>query len=193
MKPKGTYKVFCPASLGATGGQWKHASSEEYSGDVTYEFEVIESNRQPEALDPGFHIEEMHGGQCFYIAHKGRNDNEYYALEVSEKDAYYPRNTGLYNIAMYPFKGRNKKVANKAQQFVYNEEDHTIESMLHPGKAIFEGFNKNLVVYSNKRYNQQRMKWDQTGLRMLAAYTGHAFDVKSAPNMKSGDNVVTDD
>ena len=76
MKPKGTYKVFCPASLGNKSDQWSQNSAQKFDGDVTYEIEVIESSKQPLALQPGFQLEDMVDGQCFYVVHQGRNKNE---------------------------------------------------------------------------------------------------------------------
>ena len=151
MKPKGTYKVECPGSLTNKNTHYIQNSPATYSGAVTYEIEVLESSKQPLSLQPDRQLEEMVDGQCFYIVHQGKDKSQSFALEVSDKDAYAPRVTGVYNIALYPFKGRDHP--NKAQQWVYNSEDHIVSSLHHKDGALFEGFNNNIIVYKNRNYN----------------------------------------
>jgi hypothetical protein len=67
------------------------------------------------------------------------------ALEVAKRDKYYPKYWGIYNIDVKEFKGRENP--NVAQQFMYDEVDQSVKSLLHPEAVLFEGFNKNLIVY----------------------------------------------
>jgi hypothetical protein len=77
---------------------------------------------------------------------------------VATRDKYYPKYYGLYNIGIAEFGGRE---ANKlAQQFMYDEEEHLVKSLLHPEAVLFEGYNTNLVVYKNLMMPNQRFKYD---------------------------------
>lgn len=82
-------------------------------------------------------------------AHKG-SDNTTLALEAAEKDKYYPKYYGLYNVYLKPWTGENSN--NIAQQWYYDPSDSTVHSMLHPESVFLEGDNLNLVAYKNSDF-----------------------------------------
>jgi hypothetical protein len=77
---------------------------------------------------------------------KGANGQEY-VLEVSLSDKYAPRNTGVFNVAMMPL---DEKLNKKTQAWSYDKPTHSLHSFEYPDKVMFEGFNKNLIVYNYK-------------------------------------------
>ena len=63
-------------------------------------------------------------------------------FEVATVDKYAPKKTGVYNI------GLQKKVkGKKTQMWSWNEDKATLSPMVYPKKALFEGANKNLIVF----------------------------------------------
>ena len=101
----------------------------------------------------------------------GRGSN--LALEVAARDKYYPKNYGLYDIKLGQFGGRE---ANKlAQQFVFDDEEHTVKSLLHPEAVLFEGYNSNMVVYKNLNMPNQRFKYDDIKQLWTNSFTGRAI------------------
>ena len=191
MKPKGTYKVFCPAAVNDRADKFAPTGTQQFGGDTTYEIEVLESAKKPVAMKPARETEDMVDGQCFYMVHQGKTKADSFALEVSDVDAYAPRVTGVYNVALFPFKGREKP--NKAQQWVYSVEDKTVKSLHLPDGALFEGFNQNVIVYKNLHLNNQRFTWHSVLRQWTNAFTGRALDVATAPDIKTKDNVITRD
>lgn len=109
---------------------------------------MAECGPNPYYLMPRMFNEPMFHMTCFYIISAGPwGYGSDLAFQVDERDKYYPKHYGIYDIRVKEYKGR--KANNLAQQFVYNSDDHTIRSLLHPETAIFEGVNMNLVMYKN--------------------------------------------
>lgn len=122
--------------------------------------------------------EELLPGQCFYIVSSGPlGRGSKLALEVAQRDKYYPKYYGLYNIGIAAYGGREAN--NKAQQFMYDGEDHTVKSLLHPEAVLFEGFNTNLVVYKNLFMPNQRFKYDDVKQLWTNTFTGRAIHTDS--------------
>jgi hypothetical protein len=145
--------------------------------EVTYEFEMAECGPNPYYLMPRMFNEPMFNMQCFYIVSGGPwGYGSDLAFEVDEQDKYYPKHYGIYDIRVKEYKGRAAN--NKAQQFVYNTEDHTVRSLIHPETAIFEGVNMNLVMYKN--INMENQHWEYSSVH------------KTWKNMHSNDFIRTD-
>lgn len=90
---------------------------------------------------------------CFYIANAEKKDGHTFVLEAKSEDKYKPRKTGVYNIDLRIWnKEKGSDSDAKAQQWYYKYDRREIGSKLHEGKAVFAGFNDNLVLYDNKRY-----------------------------------------
>lgn len=87
-------------------------------------------------------------GTCFYIhslGEDGQTDTGL-VLEAATKDKYAPKKTGVYNVFL-----SKKVVGKKAQTWQWNKGSTTLSPLLYPKKALFEGTNKNLIIYKNRR------------------------------------------
>ena len=116
----------------------------------------------------------MVAGQCFYIVSSGPiGRGSKLALEVAERDKYYPKYYGIYNIGIHEYGGREAN--KKSQQFMYDGDEHTVKSLLHPEAVLFEGFNANLVVYKNILLPNQRFAYDDVKQQWSNTFTGRAI------------------
>jgi hypothetical protein len=141
---------------------------------LRYEFDVIECGVNPPSLQPAMYREELLPGQCFYIVSSGPyGKGSKLALEVAERDKYYPKYYGLYNIGLGVYGGREAK--NIRQQFIYDGEEHTVKSLFHPEAVLFEGYNTNLVVYKNLLMPNQRFKYDDVKQLWSNTFTGRTI------------------
>lgn len=118
--------------------------------DVIYEFEILRCDTQlaPPKEEP------VIPKKCFFIVGTGLAKN--LAISVDEKDAYAPRTTGLYNVAIQNWEGTGSK--DTKQMWWYDDIDHSLHSkaLEHENGIMFEGYNKNLVVFKHlKRDNQK--------------------------------------
>lgn len=94
--------------------------------------------------------------ECFEIAYNGGkgDDGKEYVLEVEQKDKYAPKKTGVYNVYMAASVSdisdeEDAKTGNHklAQQWSYKADTKTLYSKMFPSRALFEGANKNLIIY----------------------------------------------
>lgn len=90
---------------------------------------------------------------------------------------------------MKEYKGR--KANNLAQQFVYNTEDHTIRSLLHPETAVFEGVNMNIVMYKNIDMPNQHWEFNSIHKEWKNMNSGDFIKVKDF-HVDANVNTVTD-
>jgi len=79
-----------------------------------------------------------------------------------------------------------------AQQFYYDDVDNTIHSMLHPEGAIFEGFNRNLIVYKNLHLPNQRWEYHSVTKQWTNISSGRAIDIKD-DHFHEHQNILTKD
>lgn len=61
-----------------------------------------------------------------------------------------------------------------------------------PGRALFEGFNKNVIVYTWKSLHNQRFKYNIGTKKLENVFTGNAVDVK-ADVIENGQNIDTEE
>jgi len=75
--------------------------------------------------------------------------NQRFALTANTNDKYAPRKTGLYDVGIESWSGKDS--TNKLQMWRWDERDHSLQSIGHDvdNAIMFEGFNKNLVLYRN--------------------------------------------
>jgi len=158
---------------------------------MVYEFSVSECGINPASLQPENFHEPLIPHECFYIVSAGKyGKGSDLALEVSKEDAYAPRTTGVYNIDLTHFHGREDNHA--PQQFYYHDEDNTIHNAIHPECALFEGFNKNLIVYKNMHAPNQRFEYNSVRRLWTNIFTGRALDIE-ADKFEEHQNVHTND
>lgn len=82
------------------------------------------------------------------ISTKLDKDGNKMAITVDPADQYAPRTTGVHNVYLSKFKG--KEHPDPRQQWVWNNEENSLKSVGQVGGALFEGFNKNMIVYNWK-------------------------------------------
>lgn len=138
---------------------------------------MAECGPNPYYLMPKMFNEPMFNMQCFYIVSGGPwGYGSDLAFQVDEQDKYFPKHYGIYDIRVKEYKGRAAN--NLAQQFVYNSDDNTVRSLLHPETAIFEGVNMNLVMYKN--IGMENQHWEYSSVH------------KTWKNIHSNDLIKTD-
>jgi len=130
---------------------------------------------------------------CYLIPLNEAGEKSELAIEVNSKDKYAPRKTGVYNIALRKWaKEAPDGDANKlAQQWKYDRKQRAFFSVAHPAGAIFEGFNKNLIVYKYRSMKNQKFLFDLRSKTFYNAFTHRALQLKSN-DWESTTNVVTD-
>lgn len=148
-----TIKVRCPGDLDQGGDKTKKTDTAvEFSKepvDLDYEFDVVECGANPPSLQESLPAEALVPGKCFYIVSYGKwGKGSKIALNVEEHDK--SDGWSIYDVNIGSWDG--VKEANPAHQWMYNAENHTIESLLHRDSngVLFEGLNKNLIVYAYK-------------------------------------------
>jgi hypothetical protein len=73
---------------------------------------------------------------------------------------------------------------------MYNGEKHLIESMLQPGHVIFEGENKNLIVYKESDMTNEKFSYKSSKHGWVNDYTGNYM---IGGDFKVGANVNTEE
>jgi len=97
------------------------------------------------------------------------------AITANPADQYAPRTTGVHNV--YLSKWAGKESPNLKQQWMWNAEENSLKSVGLPGGALFEGFNKNMIVYNWKGLHNQRFHYNMVSKKFTNRFTGNAMDV----------------
>tara|TARA_B110000914_G_C15290774_1_gene366527 strand:+ start:232 stop:552 length:321 start_codon:yes stop_codon:yes gene_type:complete len=105
------------------------------------------------------------------------------AVTVSPLDQYAPRVTGVHNVFLQKFEGKVKP--NVYQQWIWNSEEQSLKSVGQKGGALFEGYNRNVIVYNWRGLHNQRFRYNIGTKKMTNRFTGNAMDV-------FGDKLVDD-
>lgn len=193
MKAGGTYKFSCPQDLDLGPDSIRsHAigTSAPITGDMTYEVEILQAGLNPPMLKTLYHpFKGIKNDVCFYLVSAGSDGKgSPYAVEASEKDKYYPKSTGAFNVALGDYHGKASN--NKMQQWKFNAVSDTIESCGHSNSALLEGTNKNLITYKNKKYPVQRFKYDLNTRTLTGMQTGNTIGVEGSKFVK-GTNIAS--
>ena len=88
--------------------------------------------------------------------HKDSKGNKI-CLQADTEDLYAPRVTGVHNVHLAVCAKKEKN--DKRQQWVWNEDDTTLTNVA-TGSALFEGFNRNVIVYKFIGKHNQRWKYN---------------------------------
>ena len=138
---------------------------------------------------------------CFYIVYSSEVDdsaNTDLVLEVQQKDKYAPKKTGVYDVRLQTTKASlSKKVDEKsgnhklAQQWKYDAEKKALTSLLFPEKALFEGANKNLIVYNYKGLKNQKFTFYPSKHLLVNSITMRAVELTNNQQATAGAEVVT--
>jgi hypothetical protein len=88
----------------------------------------------------------MKDNACFYIKTTQKDqDGQEYVVASALTDKYAPKKTGVYNIELQAMDPTGLKTE---QKFFYKEKEHALHNMRFKDKVVFEGFNKNLMLFS---------------------------------------------
>lgn len=72
----------------------------------------------------------------------------------------------------------------------YHEEDHTIHSISHYDShaVLFEGFNRNIIVYKNVRNHRQHFSFDKNKEIWINDYSGDTLGLEN-DNYRAGASI----
>ena len=105
-------------------------------------------------------LESVVEGYAFYmISSNTDSEGNRMALTADPADQYAPRTTGVHNVYLSKWSG--KENPNTKQQWLWNAEENSLKSVGLPGGALFEGFNKNMIVYNWRGLHNQRFHYNK--------------------------------
>lgn len=125
----------------------------------------------------------MKSNNCFQIG--VATGDPVKVLQVTPKDKYAPRKTGVYNVFL------NDLMADKPlndptrtlQLWYYNAKRKALLSRKYPSKGLFEGFNKNLIVFKYRGLKNQVWNYDMTHHRWYNVYSRRSFVIEGDANV----------
>lgn len=192
MKSGETAAVECPNDLDLGGGIQNEYHSNfgfrwiDSKIDTKYKIKLLECGPSPEAFKKD-HLEDLSPGYPFYFLSTGNNKaGDQMALTVDEADKYAPRTTGVHNVYLSKWAGR--ETPNLKQQWIWNLENQSFCSVGVAGLCMFEGFNKNVISYKWVGVPNQRWGYNLGTKRIANAFTGFAVEYYGE-TIAEGDNV----
>jgi hypothetical protein len=142
-------------------------------------------------------VERMGSNNCFEILAVSVHDVEM-VLQVDPVDKYAPRTTGVYNVHLHswlkdkPFNDPERAL----QLWYYNAKRKALLSRKYPSKGLFEGFNRNLIVYKYRGLKNQVWSYDTNHHIWFNDFSHHALAVEKGSvdesNPAHGGNVITE-
>lgn len=111
-------------------------------------------------------------------------------LMVDTVDKYAPRKTGVFNVhleALMSDKPLNDPIR-VLQLWYYNAKRKALLSRRFPSKGLFEGFNKNLIVFKYRGLKNQVWNYDMTHHLWYNVYSRRSLVVEAG----SDNNVITE-
>lgn len=145
--------------------------------------------------------DEMGSVGCFYIVYNSEKDDaadQDLVLEVQQKDKYAPKNTGVYDVRLQTIKASLSKAVDAksgqhklAQQWKYDAEKKALFSLRFPEKALFEGTNKNLIVYNFRGLKTQKFTFYPSKHLLTNSVTMRAIELANNQQATAGAEVVT--
>lgn len=111
------------------------------------------------------------------------------ALTAKDDDKYAPRKTGLYDVIIDKWSGKDS--TDKNQMWFWDERDHSLRSYGHADTdaVMFEGFNKNLVLYRQLGRDSQKFGYNSSTHFWRNDHTKRAMHAEA---MRAGSSVVTE-
>lgn len=107
------------------------------------------------------------------------------------KDKYAPKKTGVYNIELQTLDNTGLK---PEQKFFYKEKEHALHNHKFPDKVVFEGFNKNLMLFTYKpKSKNEKFSFDQKNKVWYNEFTDRVMSTDNKHPLASGANVATKD
>lgn len=103
---------------------------------------------------------------CHLVALDENGQHSGLVLEVATKDKYAPKKTGVYNVFLNTLDS-----SKTTQQWHYVAGKNALLSQKYPGKALFEGFHRNLIVYKYKSVRNQHWLYDKGAKAFFNEFT----------------------
>jgi len=158
---------------------------------MTYEIEVEECAAMPLTFREDHGWGKLNGVKLepfkhFKLVTQNKDaEGQELLVTMSEKDKYYPRDTGVYNVYLEADDTEN---VNKNQLWWYDDIDLTICSVANPKECLLEGGNFNFAAYKNKLLNAQRFSYNKNDKHLNNDYTKRAMGV-TRTNLRDHGNV----
>ena len=109
---------------------------------------------------------------------------------VDPVDKYAPRKTGVFNVHLHTM--LSDKPLNDPERVLqlwyYNAKRKALLSRKYPSKGLFEGFNKNLIVFKYRGLKNQVWNYDMTHHLWYNVYSHNSLVIEEG----SDSNVITE-
>jgi len=106
-------------------------------------------------------------------------------LALNPVDKYHPRKTGVFNIyIMDELEDKSYENPKRLNQlWYYNSKRKALLSRRYPTKAMFEGFNRNLVVWQFRNVRNQIWSYDMNHHNWFNDFSKHALAIEKDGNI----------
>lgn len=116
-------------------------------------------------------------------------------LQVDPFDKYRPKKTGVYNVHLATIL-KDKPLNDPErvlQLWYYNAKRKALLSRKYPSKGLFEGFNKNLIVYKYRGLKNQSWSFDLNHNHWFNEFTKNSLEAEkeAIEHPADGQNVIT--
>jgi len=123
-------------------------------------------------------------------------------LEADTKDKYHPKKTGLYNFFLHPLGNTEEEEAEEEedghhanhevyQQWHYDTTTHKLSIKAFSNKVMFQGNNRNLVLYADKSMKNQVFSFDAKRGVWYNEYSDQGIMIDHASQVEPGANIIT--
>lgn len=141
--------------------------------------------------------------ECFYIKYPQKDSKgNWLVLEADTKDKYAPKKTGLYNFFLHPLGNTEEEEAESDddghhanheiyQQWHYDTATHKLSIKAFRNKVMFQGNNRNLVLYADKNMKNQFFSFDKYSGVWYNEYSSQGIMIDHASEIESGANIIT--
>lgn len=137
-------------------------------------------------------VKRMGSARCFIIM---LDSPAQLVLQVDPFDKYRPRKTGVYNVHLANYL-KDKPLNDPErvlQLWYYNAKRRALLSRKYPSKGLFEGFNKNLIVFKYRGLKNQVWSYDLNHHEWFNDFSKHSLQAEAEAliHPHSGQNVIT--
>ena len=104
-------------------------------------------------------------------------------LTINQQDAYAPKKTGVHNVGLSKLLEGDDR---NWQQWFYNEPTGALHAKPFPAKVLFEGANKNLIVFANRNMKNQKFNFDEINETWQNRFTKNSLTLSGSTNIVTG-------
>lgn len=123
----------------------------------------------------------MPAANCLIIRKEGTRK----VFAVNPVDKYHPRKTGVFNVHLVD-EEKDKSLENPKrvnQLWYYNAKRKAFLSRRYPSRGLFEGFNRNLIIWTYKGVRNQMWSYDMNHHIWFNDFSKHAMAVEKDGNL----------